>query len=66
MKTGVMGYERDYTVILLVGLTELKAQVSWIDSETVCGIFFNPHTSSHLVSICLNLGDREKVCSNTF
>lgn len=30
-----MGYQRDYDVILLVGLTELKAQVSWIDSTTV-------------------------------
>jgi len=32
--TGKMGYQRDYDVILLVGLTELKAQVSWIDSTT--------------------------------
>ena len=30
-----MGYRREYDVILLVGLTELKAQLSWIDSETV-------------------------------
>jgi len=30
-----MGYSRDYDIILLVGLTELKAQVSWIDSQTV-------------------------------
>ena len=35
MTTGRMGYKRDYDIILLVGLTELKAQVSWIDSETV-------------------------------
>jgi len=34
-ETGEMGYERSYKMILLVGLTELKAQVSWIDSETV-------------------------------
>ena len=33
--TGKMGYKRDYNVILLVGLTELKAQVGWIDSTTV-------------------------------
>ena len=35
MTTGEMGCVRKYDVILLVGLTELKAQVSWIDSETV-------------------------------
>ena len=33
--TGRMGYRREYDIILLVGLTELKAQVSWIDSTTV-------------------------------
>ena len=33
--TGKMFYKRSYDIILLVGLTELKAQVSWIDSETV-------------------------------
>ena len=30
-----MGYRRNYDVILLVGLTELKAQVSWVNSATV-------------------------------
>ena len=35
MTTGRMGYRRDYDIIFLVGLTELKAQVSWIDSKTV-------------------------------
>lgn len=34
MTTG-MRYKRNYDVVLLVGLTELKAQVSWIDSKTV-------------------------------
>jgi len=34
VETGGVGYKREYTIILLVGLTELKAQVSWIDSET--------------------------------
>ena len=29
---GKISYERNYDVILLVGLTELKAQVSWTDS----------------------------------
>jgi hypothetical protein len=32
---GKLSYGRDYDVILLVGLTELKAQIGWIDSETV-------------------------------
>ncbi|KAF9649037.1 hypothetical protein BDM02DRAFT_3095383 [Thelephora ganbajun] len=32
---GKMGYKRDFDIILLVGLTELKAQVTWIDSATV-------------------------------
>jgi len=35
METGGTGYKRDYDIILLVGLTELKAQVSWIDERTV-------------------------------
>ena len=30
-----MSYRRVCDVILLVGLTELKAQVCWIDSKTV-------------------------------
>ena len=30
-----MGYCREWDVILLVGFTELKAQVSWTDSITV-------------------------------
>jgi len=29
------GYKREFEMILLVGLTELKAQISWIDSKTV-------------------------------
>jgi len=35
--TGVRqtGFKREYDIILLVGLTELKAQVCWIDSRTV-------------------------------
>ena len=39
-ETGKRGYKRDFDIILLVGLAELKAQASWIDSETV---------SAHLV-----------------
>ena len=33
------GRKWEYDVILLVGLTELKAQVSWIDSKTVRACF---------------------------
>ena len=32
---GQICYIRDFGVVLLVGLTELKAQISWIDSVTV-------------------------------
>jgi len=32
--SGKIGYKRKYEIILLVGLTELKAQVCWIDSNT--------------------------------
>jgi len=35
METGKISYKREYDVILLVGLTELKAQIGWIDPETV-------------------------------
>lgn len=34
-KNGKMCYTRSFDVILLVGLTELKAQIGWIDSKTV-------------------------------
>lgn len=33
-KTGGIYYTRDFELILLVGLTELKAQISWIDATT--------------------------------
>ena len=48
-ETGKMGYQRGYYIILLVGLTELKAQVSWIDSETVRGISFSLHPLTHFI-----------------
>jgi len=32
--SGKMCYYRQYDVVLLVGLTELKAQIRWIDSRT--------------------------------
>jgi hypothetical protein len=34
-ETGNMCYIREYDVVLLVGLTELKAEIRWIDSTTV-------------------------------
>ena len=34
-KSGKPCYSRKYDVVLLVGLTELKAQIRWIDSRTV-------------------------------
>ena len=59
-ESGVMGYMRRYNVILLVGHTELKAQVSWNDSETVCGISLYPTpTPSDLISTCTNLQGEE-------
>jgi len=45
--TGRTGYKREFDVILLVGLTELKAQVSWIDSRTV-RIHITLHVFVHL------------------
>ena len=67
VETGKMGFMRRYDVILLVGLTELKAQVGWIDSKTVRGYLVrSARTPSHPIYICGNLGDREKVCSNAF
>ena len=34
-RLGKICYTRKYDVVLLVGLTELKAQIRWIDSKTV-------------------------------
>lgn len=43
--TGTTYYKRSFTIILLVGLTELKAQVGWIDSETVSAhVALQPHS----------------------
>ena len=51
---GKKAYRRDYDVILLVGLTELKAQIGWIDSETVRAHLVL--SLCQLISICINLG----------
>ena len=56
--TGKICQERKYDIILLVGLTELKAQVGWIDSVTVSSqetSFFS------LICVIWVLGVREKV-----
>ena len=59
-KSGKIGYKREYTIILLVGLTELKAQVGWIDSETVRGISFNLHASHLIRSLYARIQGTEK------
>ena len=65
--TGRMGYKREYDIILLVGLTELKAQVCWIDSRTVRAHFImHGIHSTHPVPICANPEDGEEVCGNVF
>ena len=62
-----MSYRRKYDVVLLVGLTELKAQVSWIDSKTVrVHLVLQGIRLLHPVSVCVNIGVREKVYSNIF
>jgi hypothetical protein len=47
---GRTGYRRDYNIILLVGLTELKAQIRWIDAETVRA-YLVLHTAIHLIQL---------------
>ena len=68
MTTGGLSYRRKCDVILLVGLTELKAQVSWIDSETVRAAYLVLQSArlAHPIYICVNLEGREKVCGNVF
>jgi len=66
METGKTAYKREYDIILLVGLTELKAQVGWIDSETVRAHLVL-HVPVYLIRFPhVNLGGREKVCSKDF
>ena len=58
---GRTGYKRQYDIILLVGLTELKAQVSWIDSRTV-RVHISLYVCINLTGFLrMNLGDGEKV-----
>ena len=55
-----MGYKRDYNIILLVGLTELKAQVSWIDSKTVRSrLVLHVPVTSYDFHMCKSRGKRE-------
>ena len=66
METGKTAYERRYQVILLVGLTELKARASWIDSETVRAHLIL-RVPIYLIRFpCVNLGGRDEVCSKDF
>ena len=60
VETGKMGYKRDYNIILLVGLTELKAQVSWIDSKTVRSrLVLHVPVTSYDFHMCKSRGKRE-------
>lgn len=34
-KSGGLCYHREYQVVLMVGLTELKAKICWFDPQTV-------------------------------
>ena len=52
-------YSREYDVVLLVGLTELKAQIRWIDSTTVRIHQWICQTASEFLVI--NAGGGEKV-----
>ena len=64
---GKKWYSRSYDIILLVGLAELKAQVSWIDSKTVSArTFLRRIRLPNPTFMCVDLEDREKVCSTTF
>ena len=55
-------YNRTFKVVLLVGLTELKAQVSWIDPETVRARRSIRIQVPHPTSTHVNLESGEKVC----
>jgi len=44
---GKTGYQREYDIVLLVGLTELKARIDWIDSVTVRA-YIPSHVFIHL------------------
>jgi hypothetical protein len=55
-----MCYTRNFDVILLVGLTELKAQIAWVDSATVSPqgtLFCLPH--SLIFVMCGSRGRRK-------
>ena len=54
-QTRGMGYRRNYDIILLVGLTEFKAQVCWIDSETV---------RAHLLYTCPFISSDFEMCES--
>ena len=57
-KSGKMCYARNYDIVLLVGLTELKVEIRWIDSTTV-RVHAGKTTGSDFV--IATVGDRGKV-----
>ena len=59
---GKTGYKREYDVELLVGLTELKAQVCWKDTSV--RLYIVSHTFIPLTIFTWGLGSGEKVCGN--
>ena len=56
-ESGKESYERRFDIILLVGLTQLKTQVSWIDSETVRA---HPVLYAPIYLIRFGYGSRER------
>ena len=46
-----MYYTRKFDVILLVGLTELKAQIAWIDAVTVSPHVILPCSPPNLIFV---------------
>ena len=54
-------YIPDFDVILLVGLTELKAQISWIDPATVSSQGFLSYPAPFLIFVVWDPGDGEAV-----
>jgi len=53
-------YTRDFDVILLVGHTELKAQIGWIDSATVSYQRILPRPAPFLIFVMCILRGRRK------
>ena len=50
-KAGTTCYTQDFDVILLVGLTELKAQIGWIDPATVSSQIISSRSPLFLIFV---------------